>query len=70
MKEALKREILETLLEQGFIEYADKPSEEEMRILEWLYEEGVIDKPREVGGSYGATLINQFKAYNLLEQME
>jgi len=53
--------MLETLMEQGFIDFASDDSEVR-RILRWFHELGIVDKPRTVSGAYGASLISEEKA--------
>jgi len=56
-------EILETLTEQGFIEWDKRHvSSEDKELLECLYDLDVVDRPREVSGAYGAVLISMVKA--------
>jgi len=58
-------EILETLNEQGFIEFVN-PTDEMKQILFYLWALEIVDEPREVSGSYGARLISEYRSYALL----
>ena len=60
------KEILETLLEQGFIEWASPAPPEISELAQNLYMLGIVDEPREVGGSFGAVLKDEVKARALL----
>jgi len=57
-------EILETLTMQGFIEWPLKEGvPKDVKELLWcLHELGVVDRPREVSGSFGAILVSEAKA--------
>jgi len=61
VKEALA--ILETLTEQGFIEFrVEDLKPEETGFLFALSTLGITDTPRKVGGSFGATLLSLLRA--------
>jgi len=59
-------EILETLEEQGFIEFSkDSVTKEIATLLGNLWILDIIDKPREVPGAYGAILLSPDRLYAL-----
>jgi len=54
-------EILETLTEQGFIEYIE-PQESEIELLQYLFNLDIVYRPKVMGGSFGAVLKDEWKA--------
>jgi len=57
---------LETLLEQGFLEFIEPLSFEEKEILDLFFQLGLVNKPKTMSGSTGATLKDIWKANALL----
>jgi len=57
---------LETLLEQGFLEFIEPLSFEEKEILDLFFQLGLVNKPKAISGSTGTTLKDIWKANALL----
>jgi len=66
LKECIK--ILETLTEQGFIEYRIQDVAPHVhKMFNFLFALGIIGMPRTVSGSYGAPISDPFRAHILKE---